>query len=149
MSGLTWAQLEDALLSALQAGVGLSAPTLRTYQGNWREDLRRQAWRLPAVLLVFTGSRAQQVTGRSYDLIWDFQVVVALRRLRGDGTELRGEGGVYQLLAGIRQALWHQDLGLDILPMALLGEQALLHDQEFLVYGAHYRTAMVQDISES
>ena len=51
----------------------------------------------------------------------------------------------YELLAEIRQALWHQDLGLDILPLALVREEPRLNTQEFTVYAALYRTGEFQD----
>jgi hypothetical protein len=73
-------------------------------------------------------------------------VLVAVRQLRGEAEARRQEGGAYQLLEGIRRALWHQDLGLDLLPLALVEEEALLNTQEFAVYAALYRTMAVQDL---
>ncbi len=49
MDGLSWTAVEDLVLTALQAQIGESVRTLETYQGNWREDLQRKGWRLPAV----------------------------------------------------------------------------------------------------
>jgi hypothetical protein len=50
------------------------------------------------------------------------------------------------LLAAMRQALWHQDLGLEILPLALVREEPLLNNREFTVYAAQYRTGAVVDL---
>jgi hypothetical protein len=50
------------------------------------------------------------------------------------------------LLAGVRKALWHQDLGLELQPLNLIREEPLLSDQEFSVYAAHYGTSLVQDL---
>ena len=51
-----------------------------------------------------------------------------------------------QVLAGVRKALWHQDLGLELQPLNLIREEPLLSDQEFSVYAAHYGTFLVQDL---
>ena len=133
------------MLAALAAQLGGRAQTLKTYQGNWLAGLKRESWRLPAVLLLFQESRAEQVAPRSYDLILDFTVLVVVRQLRGQAPG-PGEGqSAYELLASVRQALWHQDLGLNILPLALVKEEPLLNTREFAVYRAHYRTGGVQD----
>jgi len=41
--------------------------------------------------------------------------------------------------------LWHQDLGLEVTPLALVREEPLLTDGEFTVYAAHFRTTAVLD----
>jgi len=137
--------LEDAVLAALAEQLGGRAKTLETYQGNWRADLKKESWRLPAVLLMFKESRAEQVAPQSYDLTLDFTVLVVVRQLRGRAPGPGAGQEVYELLASVRQALWHQDLGLNILPLALVREEPLLNTQESTVYGAHYRTGEVQD----
>jgi phage gp37-like protein len=145
MSPLSWNAVEDTVVAALQDRLGPQAKTVQSYQGNWRTDLRQETWRLPAALVMLTGSRAVQVGVSSYDLTLDFQVLVMVRHLRGEEAGRRETGGAYDLLAGVREALWHQDLGLDLTPFALIWEEPLLTDGEFTVYAAHYRTAMVQD----
>lgn len=145
MADFSWTALEDAVLAALKAEVGSQVKTLQTYQGDWLEDLRQEGWRLPAVLIMLRHSRGEQVATRSYDLTLDFAVLVAVRQLRGEAQARRQEGGAYEILAGIRRALWHQDLGLELLPFALVGEEALLNTQELAVYAALYRTTTVQD----
>ncbi len=145
MADFSWTAVEDAVLAALESRLGSQIKTLETYQGDWLEDLRRQSWRLPAVLVMLRRSRADQVAARSYDLTLDFTVLVAVRHLRGEAAARRQEGGVYQIMAGVREALWHQDLGLELLPFTLVGEEALLHNQEFAVFAALYRTMAVQD----
>jgi hypothetical protein len=89
--------------------------------------------------------RGEQVTAHSYDLTQDLTVLAVVRQLRGEEAARRQEGGVYQILAAIRQALWHQDLGQDILPLALVKEEAVLSTPELTGYAVHYRTAAVQD----
>lgn len=145
MANYSWAAVEDAVLAALGAGLGSLVKTLETYQGDWRADLKQESWRLPAVLVMLQRSEAQQITPRSYDVSLDFTLLVATRQLRGEHAGRRQEGGVYQILAGIRQALWHQDLGLELQPFTLVREEPLLNTREFTVYAARYRTWAVTD----
>ncbi|OGR07277.1 MAG: hypothetical protein A3K23_03775 [Desulfobacca sp. RBG_16_58_9] len=146
MTDYTWTTLEDAVLAALKAQLGARVKTLETYQGDLLADLKREAWRLPAVLVMLRQSRAEAVTASSYDVHLDFTVLAAARQLRGETAGRRQEGGVYDLLEGVRQALWHQDLGLEILPFSLVLEEPLLTTREFTVYAAHYRTGAVRDL---
>jgi hypothetical protein len=91
-------------------------------------------------------SRGEQVTLSSYDLNLEFTILVLVRHLRGEAAGRREADGIYQILAGVRQALWHQDLGLELQPLNLIREEPLLSSQEFSVYAAHYGTALVQDL---
>ncbi|MBM4285811.1 MAG: DUF1834 family protein [Deltaproteobacteria bacterium] len=147
MTSLAIKDLEDALLGALEAGLGRTLKTLKSFRGNWREELRQGGLRLPAVLVMLTGSRAEQVGVSSCDLVVDFSLLAMVRQWRGEEAGRREEGGVYDLLTGIREALWHRDLGLNILPLALVREEPLLHTREFCVHAAHYRTVLVQDLA--
>lgn len=145
MSSLSWITVEDAVVAALESQLRPAVKTVMSYQGNWRTDLRQETWRLPAALVMLRRSRSDQVGLSSYDLTLDFEVLVVVRQLRGEAAGRRETGGAYDLLAGVREALWHQDLGLDVTPLALVREEPLLNDGEFTVYAAHYRTALVQD----
>uniref|UniRef100_A0A7V6A0U4 DUF1834 family protein n=1 Tax=Desulfobacca acetoxidans TaxID=60893 RepID=A0A7V6A0U4_9BACT len=145
MSSVSWTVVEDAVVAALKARLGEEVKTIRSYQGNWRTDLRQEAWRLPAALVMLTGSSSSRVGVASFDLTLDFQILLVVRSLRGEEAGRREAGGVYDLLAGVQDALWQQDLGLDLLPFALVREAPLLSDGEFTVYAAHYSTAAVQD----
>lgn len=145
MTDLIWTTLEDAVVAALKAAIGPRVKTLATYQGDWPADLQREAWRLPAVLVQLGQSRAEQVATCSYDLTLEVVVLVVVRQTRGETAGRREEGGAYELMAEIRQALWHQDLGMEILPLALAREEPLFNNREFTVYAARYRTGVVQD----
>jgi phage gp37-like protein len=144
MTGYSWTALEDAVVTALQGEMGAQIKTLETYQGDWRADLQQETWRFPAVLVMLGRSRGEQVTLASYDVTLEFTVLVAVRHLRGEAAARHDQDGVYQLLEGVRNALWHQDLGLELQPLALLWEEPLLNNQEFSVYAAHYATALMQ-----
>ncbi|OGP69738.1 MAG: hypothetical protein A2Z73_07075 [Deltaproteobacteria bacterium RBG_13_60_28] len=145
MADLTWSVVEEALLAALEAELGDRVQTVASYQGKWLEDLQSRAWRLPAVLVMLGQSRGEQVSMRSCDLILDFIVLVALRPLRGEASTRLQEGGIYQILEGVRRALWRQDLGLEIVPFSLEREETWLTTRELAVYGAQYRTSLVRN----
>jgi phage gp37-like protein len=145
MADTDWIEMEDAVLEALTAQLGSMVQTLETYQGDWQTDLQQAGWRFPACLVMLKRAEAEQVAAGSYDLTLDFTVLVAARQLRGEAAGRREAGGVYEILAGVRQALWHQDLGLNLLPFSLIREEPLLNNREFTVYAAHYRTGTVKD----
>jgi len=145
MSDLSWTMVENAVVAALQTRLGAQAKTIRSYQGNWRTDIRQEPWRMPTVLVMLMSSNSQQVGVSSFDLTLDLQVLVVVRSLRGEEAGRRDAGGAYDLLLGVQDALWQQDLGLDLLPFALVREEPLMTDREFTVYAAHYRTSAVQD----
>ncbi len=145
MSSLAWTTVEDAVLAALRDRLGSMVRTIRSYQGDWRTDLKQETWRLPAVLVMVSGSRAEQVGISSYDLTLDLQVLLVIRHLRGEEAGRREAGGTYELLEAVQEALWHQDLGLPLTPLALVQEEPLLTDGEFTVYRARYRTTAIQD----
>jgi phage gp37-like protein len=144
MANDLWTTVEEAVLAALQAELDGQVNTLVTYQGDWLADLHREYWRFPAVLVQLRQSRGAQVTLSSYDLSLEFTIFVIVR---GNTAKRREASGIYGILAGVRQALWHQDLGLDLQPLTLIKEEPLLNDQEFSVFAAHYETAMVQDFA--
>jgi phage gp37-like protein len=146
MTDFNWTDLEDAVLGALETQLGTRVNTLESYQGDWRTDLQEVGWRLPAVLVRLAGTSAEAVTLRSYDLTIDLTLLVVVRQLRGEAAGRRQESGAYQILADLRQALWHQDLGLEMLPLALVKEEPLLNNREFTVYEAQYRTGAVVDL---
>ena len=146
MANDLWTTVEDSLLAALKAELDDQVKTLATYQGDWLTDLQREDWRFPAVLVQLRQSRGEQVTLGSYDLNLEFTVLVLVRHLRGEAAGRREADGIYQILAGVRKALWHQDLGLELQPLNLIREEPLLSSPEFSVYAAHYGTALVQDL---
>ncbi len=145
MADLTWGDVEEALLKALQAELGSLVQTVASYQGNWLQDLQHQAWRLPAVLVRLRQAKGEQVALGSSDLVLNFAVLVAVRPLRGEAEARVQEGGIYQILEGVRRALWQQDLGLEIAPFSLEKEEPWLTTRELAVYGAEYSTSLVQD----
>ena len=143
MSNDLWTTVQEAVLTALEQELTGQVKTLVAYQGDWLHDLTQEYWRFPAVLVQLRQSQGEQVTLGSYDLTWEFSIFVVAR---GGSPKHRAANGIYQILAGVRAALWNQDLGLDVQPCNLIKEEPLLNNQEFSVYAAHYGTAMVQDL---
>ena len=145
MAEVSWSAVEEAILAALAGELGSLVQTVASLQGNWLEDLRSQGRRLPAVLVRWRQNRGEQMALRSADLTLDFTILVAVRPLRGEAETRRQDGGIYQILEGVRRALWHQDLGLEITPFSLEKEEPWLYTRELAVYGAEYRTSLVRN----
>ncbi len=143
MASDLWTTVEEAVLAALEHGLNGQVKTLISYQGDWLTDLTQEYWRFPAVLVQLRQGLGQQITLGSYDLTLEFTIFVVAR---GGSAKQRAANGVYEILAGVREALWNQDLGLDLQPLNLIKEEPLLNNQEFSVYAAHYGTAMVVDL---
>jgi phage gp37-like protein len=138
-----WTTVEEAVLAALEMELDGQVRTLSANQGDYLTDLTQDYWRFPAVFVQLRQSQGEQVTLGSYDLNLEFAIIVVVR---GSSAKRRETNKVYQILAGVREALWHQDLGLDVQPFNLIKEEPLLNNQEYSVYAAHYGTAMVQDM---
>jgi phage gp37-like protein len=143
MANDLWTTVQEAVLAALSAELTGQVKTLVAYQGDWLADLSQEYWRFPAVLVQLRQSQGEQVTLGSYDLTMEFIIIVVVR---GGSPKQRAANGVSQILAGLREALWNHDLGLDAQPFNLIKEEPLLNNQEFSVYAAHYGTTMVQDL---
>jgi phage gp37-like protein len=143
MANDLWTTVQEAILAALSAELSGQVKTLVAYQGDWLTDLTQEYWRFPAVLVQLRQTQGEQVTLGSYDFTLEFAIFVVVR---GGSPKRRIEHGAYQILAGVRAALWNQDLGLDVQPFNLIKEEPLLNNQEFAAYAAHYSTAMVQDL---
>jgi phage gp37-like protein len=143
MANDLWTTVEEAVLAALEQELAGQVKAVVSYQGDYLTDLTQEYWRFPAVLVQLRQSQGEQVTLNSYDLTLEFTIIVVDR---GGSPKQRAESGVYQLLAGVRKALWHQDLGLDLQPFNLIKEEPLLNNLEFSVYAAQYGTAVVQDL---
>jgi phage gp37-like protein len=143
MANDLWTTVEEAVLAALEQELAGQVKTVVSYQGDCLTDLTQEYWRFPAVLVQLRQSQGEQVTLNSYDLTLEFTIIVVDR---GGSPKQRAEDGIYQLMGGVRKALWHQDLGMDLQPFNLIKEEPLLNNLEYSVYVAHYGTAVVQDL---
>lgn len=145
MADYTIKEIEDAILAALAGQMGSYVKTIESYQGQLEADLGEFAWRLPASLVMLRATSTEKPAAHSYDLNLVFTIIVADRNLRGNIEGRRGSTGAYQMLEDVRLALWDQDLGLEINPLMLLKEEALINNRQVAVFGADYQTQMVKN----
>lgn len=119
--GTTPAQIEDAILSRLQADPTLATAvrTFELYDGpakpaEWRA--KGGAVVLPAVLVAYVGSSVGPFGGFDFCDLASFQVSVIARNLRGrrGGTREQVEAGAQDLMWRVRQLLSGQTLDLDM-----------------------------------
>lgn len=143
MPGYSLSEIEEAVVAALSPALGERVKTLRPYQGDWREDLKQATWRLPAVLVRLGGTRAAAVGPGAYEVSLELTVLVLNRELRPPEGRL-GPDGTYALGSLIRQALWHQDLGRELLPLALVEERTLMGPPEYEVHALTFRTGWLE-----
>jgi len=144
MRGYGAGDIEDAVLAALEPVLEGRVQTLRHHQGDWREDLRQETWRLPAVLVRLGERRSVPAGTGAYEVSLDLQVLVITRDLRGEAEGRRGTAGTYALSERVREALWHRDLGLEILPLWLLEERTLVSSPEYGVLALTFRTGWLE-----
>ena len=83
--------MEDAVVAALGAGLGAAAKTIRSYQGNWRKNLREETWRLPAVLVSLSRSRVEQAVLTTGEVV-PCQVVIVGKGVTPNVAWLAGSG---------------------------------------------------------
>ncbi len=143
MAGYTIQEIETAIIDRLINRMGAYVKTIVSYQGNLPGDLTSRGWRLPLSLVRLASTRAIKTAAHVYDLEMIFTILVADRNWRGNEEARRGEGGVYQMLEDVRIALWDQDLNLNIDPLGLVREEAVMNDREFSVFEADYRTRVI------
>jgi len=123
--------------------LGSYVKTIDSYQGQLEADLEKFPWRLPATLVMLRETSVEKATSHTYDLSLTFTVVVADRNLRGNREGRLSNVGIYRMLEDVRGALWDQDLGLDINPLTLVKEEAVLNNRQMVVFAADYQTQMV------
>ncbi|OPX20372.1 MAG: hypothetical protein BZ151_04400 [Desulfobacca sp. 4484_104] len=143
MTNYTTKEIEDAILSALADRLGSYVKTIDSYQGQLEADLEKFPWRLPATLVMLRETSVEKATSHTYDLSLTFTVIVADRNLRGNREGRLSNVGIYRMLEDVRGALWDQDLGLDINPLTLVKEEAVLNNRQMVVFAADYQTQMV------
>lgn len=143
MAGYSLTEIENAIITSLEARMGSYVKTIASYQGSLPEDLASRGWRLPLGLVRLAGTRAALTAAHSYEVELTFAILVAARNLRGNEEARQGEEGVYRMLDDLRAALWDQDLGLEIEPFRLLGEEAERNDREMAAFEARYATRLI------
>lgn len=140
----TITQLEDAIISALEAlKTSHGVRAVKTYGSELDEgDIKKTAAQVPAVYLVYGGSDYAAHGGRKVEQP-RFHVLVLDKSLRAEEEARRGGAqnpGVYALLNAVRDVLCGKQLGLEIGPFELIGEEPVFIGDGLALYGAQYKT---------
>jgi phage gp37-like protein len=153
----TLEQIEDAIiaqLAPLKVGytpVGEDDPavwrtvrTIKSYQGELddEETIARAAPLFPAILVVYGGSAYANRGSRKVETM-RFVLFVLDRNVRQEAEARRGgpgNPGCYAVLNGVRDLLYGEQLGLDILPLEAMREDAVWFGRGVSVYSAEYET---------
>lgn len=137
-------QIEDALISKLQASATLSllCKTIASYHGEI-DDLvsltSQLTIPLPAVYVLYGGSVFDEAANRSYDDEMTFTIVVIAKDLRGD-QKLRA--AMYPILEEVRTVLIDNTLDLDIEPIHPIRIEPTLITKLFSIYSFDIKTSL-------
>ncbi len=141
--GLPLTGIEDALVEALvplKDSHGVA--TLKGYEGELSsaEELSAAIPRFPGVLVVYVGSRFvpdEGGGGRVEHMTWT--VLVADKSLRSKAEAKKGGGqttGCYELLGGVKAALWGGIVAPGLAPAELTRQEVIFQDSGLAVYAA-------------
>ncbi len=139
-------EIEDAIVTALKASA-LSGicKVIDSYHGEMDDlsgEVQQLLIQLPAVFVLYAGSRFSEVANRSFDDEITFSVMAIAKDLRGR-TKLRA--GMYEILETIKDTLRNNDLGLNIEPLHPLSVAAIAVTRMFSVYGFDVKTTISLD----
>lgn len=144
--GYTTEQIEDEILSAIQdSDMGSYCKTIESYAGQLEDDITKMIILFPAVFVMFSGSEAKMLTGLEYEKTVDFTIFVAAKNLRGNVAARKNDYGAYQMLDDMETLLVGNQLGMQIEPIAIVSEEAILNTKQLSVYAAGYRTVFVAE----
>jgi phage gp37-like protein len=139
--------IEDEIIVKLKDSDLLLAacPTIETYGGqldSLTEEIPALSIDLPAVLILYSGSKFSEPANRSFDEEPAFSAVIIGKNLRGP-ADLRT--GAYEILDLVRSVLIDNNLGLDIEPIHPLSVEAIWISREMAVYGFDFKTSQSLD----
>lgn len=149
--------IEQAIKAAIAA---LERPYIRdikTYGGEFDENLAETVRNLPAVWVTFSHGdpRPVSTSKKKWHIDLTFVVLVGARSIRNEeatrhGVAINGqqiEVGTFQLLNDVRLALLYQTLGLQITPFNMGRISTIfnssLQKQAFSVLAQEYKTSLV------
>jgi phage gp37-like protein len=145
--GYKIAEIEDAILTAMQADADLSSAckTIDSFGGE-AADLLAQAEQMiipvPAVWVAFTGSDFTEAANRSYDEAMNFIFLIASKDLRGRSAAARG---AYEIIEMLKSLLIDNNLGLDIEPLHPVSLDIVGITNRLAVYGLSFKTSFSTD----
>ena len=139
--------IEDQVIAKLKASKPITdvCPTIETYGGqldSLTRDIPSLSIFLPAVLILYSGSKFSEPANRSFDEEITFSAVLVAKNLRGL-ADLRT--GAYQILALVRAVLIDNNLDLNIEPIHPLSIEAIWISEEMAVYGFDFKTSQSLD----
>jgi len=142
----TIAEIEDAIVAALKASpLQDICRTIDAYHGEIDDlagEVKQLLVQMPAVFVLYAGSRFGETANRSFDDEMTFTCVAVAKDLRGR-AHLRA--GIYEILEALKAALIDQDLGLDIEPLHPIGIEATMVTRAVSIYSFDIRTGFSLD----
>ncbi len=133
-------QIEDRIVEVLRDGLS-AARTVAAYHGeisNITEDFKKFLKPLPAVYVLYSGSKFNETANRSYDEEVTYTIVVIAGNLRAPEKHMEI---AYQILEEIKGILIGKNLGLDIEPLQPLAIEALIVTDIFSIYAFDLETS--------
>jgi len=138
--------IEDAILAALQASdLDDTCKTIATYHGEIDDlvkELKQLTLPIPAVFVLYAGSKFDETANRSYDDEQFFTIVCVAKELRGR-DKLRT--GIYAMLEICKTTLIDNNLGLNIAPLHPVTIEPMAVTKMFSVYGFDLKTSFSMD----
>ena len=133
-------EIEDALINTIRTNMTY-LKTVKSYQGDFERDIKEVLMSFPCALVMFSERRPAT---RDYSEELIFSIIVADKSMAGDPKT--GSTGTYKMLEDLRDTLYMQKAGLDIEPIELVSETALINTMTFSAYVADYKiTQNVED----
>lgn len=143
---LTIAAIEDEIVAALQAStLSETCKKIDSYSGQIDDLIKEVASMiigLPAVYVLYFGSRFSEVANRSFDDEMIFTVVSIAKSLRGR-AELRT--GIYEMLEVEKTTLINNNLGLNIEPLHPQTIEPAMITNQFSVFSFDLKTSQSID----
>ncbi len=112
--------------------LGYGFKKVETYGGEFADGFDRIVKLLPAVLIIYDGSKVNRDNDPYYDLTATFRIIIGGQSLRNEKDARQGSTnkvGTYQMVRDIQRLLSGQTFGLPIKPMRPLGDRSLYQDK--------------------
>lgn len=145
---LNLTDMEDLLLSRIKEQLPYVV-TVESYQGQIKEDMAETVIRTPAVLALLKNTVGSPSSFGEYSNTYKFNLIVVCRNLRSRQAARREEGGVYQILEDLRQALTDFILDPELQPVSFEQEEAFFVTKEWAIYFASYSCQQEWNTEES
>jgi len=144
--GYTIEQIEDAIISEIQgSSIGVYCKKVESYAGQLEEDIGRTIILYPAVFVMFSRSNARMLTGIEYEKSVTFTLFVVSKSLKSNTEARKDDYGTYRMLDDLEALLVGNQLGLQIEPLSLVSEDAILTTKQFSIYAAEYKVSFVTE----